>query len=320
MFDLIAVGELLIDFTPETLPGAAKTFYSQNSGGAPANVLSAAATLGAKTALISRVGNDAFGRFLIETVQSRGINIQHISQDPEVHTTLAFVHLDASGDRSFSFYRNPGADMMLSPEQIPEDLLQNGHIFHFGSVSMSSEPARSATLYALERAKAHGCLISYDPNYRASLWPSEEAAIRTMKHPLSLVDLLKVSAEELPLLTGTTDLESGSKILAEQGISLVLVSLGSEGAFYRLGSLCGTLPPYDVKTIDTTGAGDAFLGAVLWQLKNMTISQIKALSRKEIEKIVAFANAAGGLATTRKGAISVMPSLDEINACLHRNF
>lgn len=319
MFDLVAVGELLIDFTPEGAINHSKPLFSQNPGGAPANVLAAAATLGARTALISRVGKDAFGRFLIQSLQGRSIDTTHISQDPTVPTTLAFVHLDEQGDRSFSFYRNPGADIMLSPNHIPENLIQNSHIFHFGSVSMSDEPSRSATLHAVQLAAAHGCLISYDPNYRTSLWSSADTAIEEMKRPLPMVDILKVSEEELPLLTGTSDFVLGSSMLSNMGISLVLISLGAKGAFYRLGDLYGTLPAYDVKTVDTTGAGDSFLGAILWQLKGMTLSQIKAMSRSEIETIVDFANAAGALTTTRKGAISIMPSLDEINACLHRN-
>ena len=315
MFDIAAVGELLIDFTPESAPGALPVLYSQNPGGAPGNVLAAAAALGAKTALISRVGDDAFGRFLIDAVQRQGIDASGVGRDRHAPTTLAFVHLDADGDRSFSFYRDPGADLLLRPEHIPAGTLSQSHIFHFGGVSMTGGSARSATLHALNLARQAGCLISYDPNWRPSLWPDVREAARVMAGPLDQVDILKVSEEELPLLSGCDDLEAGSKALADRGVTLVLVSRGPKGAFYRLGNLCGSLPTYEVKSIDTTGAGDAFLGAVLWQLRQIDRAALKELKQAELEEIVDFANAAGSLATTRKGALAVMPTRAEIDAC-----
>ena len=315
-FDILALGELLIDFTPESAPGAEKTFYSQNPGGAPANVLAAAAALGAKGALVSRVGDDAFGRFLIDTVERHGIDASHVSKDPKVHTTLAFVCLDESGDRSFSFYRDPGADLMLSPADLPTPLFRESRIFHFGSLSMTAEPARSATLAALALAKQSGCLVSYDPNWRPSLWRNETEAVELMRAPLRQVDILKVSDEELELLSGTADLAEGSRRLNEAGPALVLVSLGAGGSFFRCGDVTGAVPAYDVKTVDTTGAGDAFLGAVLTLLKDRTRAELEALTEPELTAIAAFANAAGSLATTRKGAIAIMPDRAQVEECM----
>ena len=315
-YDLIALGELLIDFTPESAPGAEKILYSQKPGGAPANVLAAAAALGAQGALISRVGDDAFGRFLIDTVERHGIDASHVSKDPKVPTTLAFVCLDESGDRSFSFYRNPGADLMLSPADLPAALFRESHIFHFGSLSMTAEPARSATLAALSLATQSGCLVSYDPTWRHSLWRNEIEAVELMRSPLRQVDILKVSDEELELLTGTADLAEGSRRLCEAGPALVLVSLGAKGAFFRRGDVTGALSAYDVKTVDTTGAGDAFLGAVLALLRDKSRADIEALTKEQLLEIVAFANAAGSLATTQKGAIAIMPNRAQVEACM----
>ncbi len=314
MFDLIAVGELLIDFTPESAPGAPKPLYSQNPGGAPGNVLAAAAALGARTALVSRVGDDAFGQFLISAAAAQGIDTAHISRDRDIHTTLAFVHLDETGDRSFSFYRNPGADLALAPEHIPAQLFPQARIFHFGSVSMTGAPARAATFHALDLARRAGCLVSYDPNWRPSLWAGQAEALEVMRRPLPQVDVLKVSQEELPLLSGTDDLAEGSRRLCEQGPALVLVSLGAQGAFWRLGTMTGRRKGYRVATVDTTGAGDAFLGAALWQLRGLNRAQLEGLSPSALAEIVDFANAAGALATTRKGSFSVMPLPAEIDS------
>lgn len=311
MFDITAVGELLIDFTPQQLT---ELLYAPNPGGAPANVLSAAARLGAKTALVSRVGDDAFGRLLTGAVTAQGIDASGVSVDGEIPTTLAFVHLDQDGERSFSFYRHPGADVRLDVDHIPAETIRASRVFHFGGVSMTDQPARNATLHALDLARQAGCLISYDPNWRPTLWKSKAEAIAVMGSVLPRVDILKVSEEELPLLAGTDDLIAGSARLCAQGISLVLISRGAKGAFYRRGGLYGALTTYDVATVDTTGAGDAFMGAVLSRLCRLTRSGLQALSREALEELVDFANAAGALATTRKGAIAIMPDGDAIAA------
>lgn len=314
MLNIIAVGELLIDFTPESVPGADKVLLSQNPGGAPGNVMAAAAKLGSSCALIARVGQDAFGDFLVDRIAQSGVCPDYISREPKCHTTLAFVHLDSKGERSFSFLRNPGADVLLDLPHLPESALKSTPIFHFGGVSLTHDPARRATLHALELARAAGSLISYDPNWRPSLWDDHNEAITVLRSVLDKVDILKVSEEELPLMTGTDNLEEGSRRLWEQGISLVLISRGALGAYYRLGELTGSLPAYEVKTVDTTGAGDAFMGAVLHRVQTMNRAALQALTVEELTDIVDFANAAGALATTQTGAIAIMPTHGEIAA------
>lgn len=314
MHDIIAVGELLIDFTPESAPGAEQVLLSQNPGGAPGNVMAAAAKLGANTALISRVGADAFGDFLVEQVAKCGVCPDYITREPSCHTTLAFVHLDRKGERSFSFLRSPGADVLLSRSHIPTQAIAATPIFHFGGVSLTHDPARDATLFALNIAHNAGALVSFDPNWRPSLWSDHDEAPLLLRRVLPDVDVIKVSEEELPLMTGTADLEEGARRLSQAGVTLVLVSRGELGAYYRLGNLTGRLEGYPVQTVDTTGAGDAFMGAVLYRLKGISRETLRALDENTLRDIVDFANAAGALATTRTGAIAVMPSLADIAA------
>lgn len=315
MFDLTALGETLIDFTPDGKSDMGMPLFSQNPGGAPANVLVQNALLGGRTAFLGKVGADGFGHFLRETMERSGIDTGGLVTSEEVHTTLAFVQLDERGDRSFSFYRKPGADILLSAGEVDEKRIRESHIFHFGSLSLTDEPARSATLAALAAARAGGCLISYDPNYRPPLWPSEAEARRWMLEVLPFADIVKVSGEEMTLLTGATGLEEGTARLAAQGSALVLVSLGEEGAFYRLGDFRGRVPTYRVDTVDTNGAGDAFLGAVLHRLKGKTLSGLRGMDETELWDIVEFGNAAGALTTTARGAIPAMPDLARIAVC-----
>lgn len=311
MHDIIALGELLIDFTPESAPGAERVLLSQNPGGAPGNVMAAAAKLGANTALISRVGADAFGDFLVEQIARHGVCPDYISRETGCHTTLAFVHLDSKGERSFSFLRSPGADVLLDLPHVPEQAVAQTPIFHFGGVSLTHDPARSATLHALDIARKSGGLVSFDPNWRPSLWSDHNEGRRILRQVLPGVDVIKVSQEELPLMTDCDDLEEGSLRLSRAGVKLVLVSRGEQGAFYRLGSLTGSLAGYAVSTVDTTGAGDAFMGAMLYQLRGKSLA---GLDREALEDMVDFANAAGALATTQTGAIAIMPTLGDIAA------
>lgn len=310
MIDITAVGEVLIDLTQSGLTEQGIPRFDANPGGAPANLAVAASRLGASTAFVGRVGRDSFGDFLRRTLEENHVDTAGLSVDPVQHTTLAVVSLDASGERNFSFYRDPSADVNLTFEDIPQDLLSNTKILHFGSVSLTAEPARSATLKAAEAAKAKGAVISYDPNYRASLWSDEHTAIERMLQPLPLVDILKVSDEELPLLTGTEDLEEGSRILAAKGIRLVLVTLGAHGAFYRFGEHTGSIPGIKVKVGDTNGAGDTFFGAALSRLKDY--GKLETLSCETLEEILTFANKAAAITTSRHGAIPAMPNLSEI--------
>lgn len=319
MFDVVAIGELLIDFTFYGNNDSGTALFARNPGGAPANALAANSRLGGKTAFIGKVGNDDFGRFLKQTLEDSQIDTSGLAMTDQVHTTLAFVQLDQHGDRSFSFYRKPGADIMLTADELNDDLLSNTHILHFGSVSMTEEPSRGATMAAVTRAKEKGAIISYDPNFRAPLWENTADAVRQMTVPIPLADLIKVSEEELYLLTGEKDLERGAGMLLHQGVSLVMVTLGPDGAFYKTGACSGLLPAYDVATVDTNGAGDAFTGGVHYCLRNKSLTDIRNLSRTEMDSIIRFGNAVGSLTTTRGGAIPALPTLQEVQALLAEN-
>lgn len=310
MTDITAIGEILIDLTQSGRTEQGIPRFDANPGGAPANLAVAASRLGAKTAFIGRVGRDSYGDFLRATLEENGVDVSGMSVDPVQHTTLAVVSLDKQGERSFSFYRDPSADVNLRFEDVPEELLANTRVLHFGSVSLTAEPSRSATLRAAAEAKAHGAWISYDPNYRASLWPDEEGAIEQMLRPLPLVDILKVSDEELPLLTGIADPAEGSARLVEQGVRLVLVTLGAEGAFYRFDGHTGHVPGVPCQVGDTNGSGDTFFGAALSQL--VKLSSLDQLTVPELERILAFANKAASITTSRHGAIPAMPTLAEV--------
>jgi fructokinase len=312
MYDVTALGELLIDFTPKGISEQSNPLYEQNPGGAPANVLVALARLGQKGAFLGMVGQDRFGSFLRNTLEKEQIETRGLKVSTEFNTTLAFVHLDSAGDRSFSFYRNPGADLMLRPEDIDFQLIKDSKIFHFGSVSMTGEPAKSATMAAVRFAKENGILVSFDPNYRPLLWKSEAEAQSVIREGLQYADVLKVSDEELALITGTTDLGEGAGILTKQGIDLIFVTLGSQGCFYYCTAGHGLIPSFSVKAIDTTGAGDAFWGAALYHLNKKTRAELNQISVAEIQAIVRFSCAAGALTVTKKGAIPGIPTKEEI--------
>lgn len=316
MYDIVALGESLIDFTPSGVNELGISLFGCNPGGAPANVLAMAGKLGSKTAFIGKVGDDGFGRFLKSTMDDAGIDTSGLLFSGRYPTTLAFVQLTESGDRSFSFYRECNADVMLETAELPRALLEGCKTFHFGSVSLSAQPARDATFAAAKLAKAAGAIISYDPNYRPLLWADKQEALIQMKAGLLLADLVKVSEEELELLTGTADLKAGADILASQGATLVIVTLGPKGAFYRTKLASGLLPTFDVKTVDTTGAGDSFWGALLHRLCGKTVGEIGGLSDETLVEFLTFANAAGSLTTTKKGAIPAMPTQAEIVACM----
>lgn len=309
MKDIVAIGEVLIDLTQKGVDENGVAQYAANPGGAPANLAVAAARLGAKTAFVGKVGRDAFGSSLRAVLEANDVDTQGLLEDGKEHTTLAVVSVDKTGERSFSFYRNPSADVNLRAEELPEKLLKDTRVLHFGSVSLTAEPARSATLYAARAARENGCLVSYDPNYRASLWNSQEEAVREMKNALPLCDILKISDEELPLLTGTTDPAQGSAILAKLGIRLIFITLGANGAFFRLGEQTGSVPGIPVKVGDTNGAGDTFFGAALSKLVK---EDLNTLTLPRLTQIAAFANKAASITTSRHGAIPAMPRLEEV--------
>ncbi|MDR1586971.1 MAG: carbohydrate kinase [Treponema sp.] len=315
MYNVCALGELLIDFTPSGTNNQGIALFGRNPGGAPANVLAMNAKLGGRTAFIGKAGNDEFGRFLEKTLKDAGVDTAGLILDPAFLTTLAFVHLSETGDRSFGFYRREGADLMLRWDETNRRLIDDAEIFHFGSVSLSGRPCRDTVHEAVRYAKSKGRIISYDPNYRPLLWRSEAEAKTEIAKLLDSADILKVSGEEMTLLSGVTDIEKGSAVLAEKGPALVLVTLGAKGAYFRCAAGSGSLPAYDVETIDTTGAGDAFLGAALYRLRDKGLAELKALSIDELADIVDFANAAGSLATAKRGAIPALPGLPEIETC-----
>lgn len=316
MRDIISVGEALIDLTQTRIDETNIRHYAANPGGAPANVAVASARLGAASGFIGKVGADAFGRDLRAVLERSGVDTAGLFETEAAPTTLAVVSLTPEGERSFSFYRSPGADLLLTAEEAVGALAAAPKVVHIGSVSLTADPSRGATLAAAGHARAAGALVSYDPNYRANLWPDAETAVRWMKEPLTMTDILKISDEELPLLTGTADLAEGSRLLAEAGISLVLVTLGAGGTFYRLGEATGTVPGFIVKVADTNGAGDTFFGALLSRLVRRGAGPLAGLDAAELEGLLRFANAAAALTCSRSGAIPAMPTLGEVEAFL----
>ncbi len=312
--DVVALGELLIDFTPAGTSKYGNPLFERNAGGAPANVLAALSKFGASAGFIGKVGNDRFGLFLKDVLVQNKIDTSGLLVDDDVATTLAFVHLDKNGDRSFTFCRKPGADVMLRADELDYRLIDGGRVFHFGSLSMSGQPARDATFAAVKHAKASGKLISYDPNFRPPLWPDAETARKWMSEGIRYADVLKLSETELLLLSGRSDPETGTGVLSDMGIGFVAVTLGPRGCYYRRGNLAGYLPTYDTPVTDTTGAGDAFWGAVLYRITREGF-RLDAAGRDEIEDILDFANASGALCAAGRGAISAIPTLKAIADC-----
>lgn len=313
MVDVVALGEVLIDFTPQGISDRGNPLFERNPGGAPANVLAYLAKLGKQTAFIGKVGQDQFGIFLKETLEKNGIHTENVIFDSEVNTTLAFVHLKEDGDRSFSFYRNPGADMNLHADEVDEKLIQDSKFLHFGSLSMTSEPVRSATFKALEVAKAAKVLISYDPNLRVPLWPTLELAKEMMLKGMAYADVVKISEEELLFLTGEAEIALGSELLLKDypNIQLLLVTMGAEGSAFRTARDFGMVPGFKVKAVDTTGAGDSFFGGILYGILERNLD-IQGMDGEACAELLTFANAGASIVTTRYGAIAVMPTLAEI--------
>ncbi len=312
-FDVIALGELLIDFTMNGKSEQGNNLFEANPGGAPCNVLAILRKLGKKTAFIGKVGDDQFGRLLRETIEEAGINSDNLLVDKEINTTLAFVHTFPDGDREFSFYRKPGADMMLKKEEIHEESIAKARIFHFGTLSMTHDDVREATMKAVELAKKNGLLISLDPNLRPPLWSSLELAKEQMLAAMEYCDILKISDNEIQFVTGVEDYDEGIQIIRDRfQIPLVCLTLGKEGsrAYYK--DLCVEVPGFvQEKVVDTTGAGDTFCGCVL----NYVLEHgMEDLNEDNLKEMLTFANAAASLITTKKGAIRSMPEKEEIEA------
>lgn len=309
MIDITALGEILIDFTPNGTNQQGISLFAQNPGGAPANVLAMNAKLGGTSAFIGKVGSDAFGIYLKKILKKHKINTDGLVSDTKVPTTLAFVQLDETGDRSFTFYRNPGADLCLTKAEVNKELIDICKVFHFGSLSLTDDPCRTAVIDAVGYAKNKGKIISFDPNYRPLLWSDSRKAKELISSSIGYADILKVSEEEMTLITDETDPEKGSAVLLNMGPKCVFVTLGEKGACFRNHKNYGFVPAFTVSAKDTTGAGDAFMGTILWQLKDKSKTELEFI---DLNEVTAFANAAGGLTATEKGAIPSLPSYEEI--------
>lgn len=306
MFDVVGLGELLVDFTQTT----GEMTYQANPGGAVANVIATMSNMGCRTAFIGKIGRDDFGRFLAKSLEDFGVDISSLVWSRKYPTTIAFVEQSDSGE-TYRFYRNRSADVTLKPVQVDEEKLIDTKLFHFGSVSLTEEPTRSATLIALESAKNSGCIISFDPNYRESLWENAQASISEILRVLPQVDIIKLSREELRFLTGESDPEVGVKKILGLGPKLVLITLGSAGSAYYTKDAQGIVGAPEVEVVDTVGAGDVFLGAFLSQLINENL-RYQDLTQEVLDRLVEFANRAAAISTTKAGALSALPTREEV--------
>lgn len=313
MYDILGLGEVLIDFTPSGENDQGMALYARNPGGSIANMLAMFAKLGGTAAFVGKVGKDAFGDFLEQTLIAGRVNTRGLLRDPRVLTTLAIVTLMPDGDRSFIFYRKPGADIMLREEELPLEQLSDCRIFHFGGVTLTDEPVRTATLAAAGFAREAGALISFDCNYRPSLWNGGESEARKeIPRALPLAHLVKVSEEELMLASGIEGMEKAANSILDRGCQAVLVSMGEAGSRVFTRTVQAMVPAYRVNAIDATGSGDAYLGAILWRLNQMGCPELSGLSREDWHSLLAFGNAAGGLTATRRGGIPALPTMGEI--------
>ena len=316
-YDICALGELLIDFTQAGISSKGNPLMEANPGGAPCNVLALLSKLGHSTAFIGKVGQDGFGDQLESALLECGIATEGLLRDKDIHTTLAIVHTLPDGDRDFSFYRNPGADLMLNEKEINAELIQNSRIFHFGSLSMTDEPCCSATRKAISLAETYGKLRSFDPNLRPPLWDSMDHAKEEILYGLAHCDVLKISDNEIQWLSDKDDYDEGIAWLRQQfDIPLVLLSMGKDGSRAYHDELRVEVPAFVLEnTIETTGAGDTFLGGILHYILN---NGWKTYNESELYDMLTFANAAAALITTKSGALRVMPGEEEIAALMKR--
>ena len=311
MIDVAAIGELLIDFTP----GEGEWSFVAHPGGSVANFLAQIAVLGKKTAFMGMVGRDQFGEYLHDTLKTVGVGTQGLKMNPDVGTTLAFVHINAQGDRSFTFYRRPGADMMFTDQDIDYGVIDEAPFFHFAGVSLTKEPMRQATFTAVTYAKERGKVISFDPNYRWNLWDDEETAIEVLRRGVPLCDLIKVSDEEALMITGKQTVEEAAAELMKMGPQLVLVTLGAKGCNCYHKNLSAHFDTYDTKVVDTTGSGDSFFGAVVSRLSEIK-TPIDRLTAEQLADMVEFGNAAGSCCAAGYGAIPSLCGEEKIRRCM----
>ena len=309
-YDVIALGELLIDFTMNGQSEQGNNMFEACPGGAPCNVLALLNKMGKKTAFIGKVGKDQFGALLRDTITEAGIDASNLMVDENVNTTLAFVHTFPDRDREFSFYRNPGADMMLTADEVNPEVVKDTKVFHFGTLSMTHEGVREATKKAVETAKANGCLVSFDPNLRPPLWSSLDLAKEQMEYGFGKCDILKISDNEIQFVSGKEDYDEGIAYLQETyNIPLILLTMGKDGsrAYYK--GMRVERPGFSVKAIETTGAGDTFCGS---SLNYLVDHDFENLTEEQLGEMLTFANAAAALVTTKKGAIKAMPVKEEV--------
>ena len=309
-YDVIALGELLIDFTMNGQSEQGNNMFEACPGGAPCNVLALLNKMGKKTAFIGKVGKDQFGALLRDTITEAGIDASNLMVDENVNTTLAFVHTFPDGDREFSFYRNPGADMMLTADEVNPEVVKDTKVFHFGTLSMTHEGVREATKKAVETAKENGCLVSFDPNLRPPLWSSLDLAKEQMEYGFGKCDILKISDNEIQFVSGKEDYDEGIAYLQETyNIPLILLTMGKDGsrAYYK--GMRVERPGFSVKAIETTGAGDTFCGS---SLNYLVDHDFENLTEEQLGEMLIFANAAAALVTTKKGAIKAMPVKEEV--------
>ena len=319
MYDVTALGEMLIDFTENGVSAQGNPLFEANPGGAPCNVLAMLQKLGRRTAFIGKVGSEAFGRMLRQTGEEAGIDMSALREDERVHTTLAFVQTAPDGDRDFSFYRDPGADMMLSAEEVPAGVIDGAKIFHFGTLSLTSEPVRAATVRAVALARRAGAVISFDPNLRPPLWRDMYVAKAMIAWGLAQADVVKIADNELEFMTGQTDFDAGAAMLLEEypNIRLLNVTAGADGSYAYSNGHRAFVPAFRLGgTIETTGAGDTFCACVL---SFVLEHGLDGLTEQELTDMLRFANAAAYLVTTKKGAIRSMPERGQIDEILRKN-
>lgn len=318
MLDVVALGELLIDFTCVGTDADGYPTMAAHPGGAPANFLAALTKYGAKTALLGKVGADAFGKLLVQTLEKSGIETGGILTDHDTFTTLAFVTIDSTGNREFSFARKPGADTQLRFEELNLDLINEAKVFHFGTLSLTDEPARSATYRAVEYAKNAGKLITFDPNLRIPLWHDLAEAKRQMLWGLEQADVVKIGDEEVTFLFDCTPEEGAEKLLREYGVSLAMVTLGAKGAILKNKNGICQVPCLKVRPVDTTGAGDIFGGSAVSRLLALGVAPGE-LTVEQLREIGTFATTAASLSTEAPGGIPSIPAIEVVNSHLGKN-
>ena len=320
MPEAICLGEILMDMLPDKkgVTWSEISSFSPVPGGAPANVCVGLAKLGVRAGFVGKVGEDPFGKLLVDVLQQNGVDVSQVKFDAGVRTTLGFVSIGRQGENDFFFYRNPGADTMLHPEELDKDFIAKSKVFHFGSISMTTEPCYSATLQAIQFARKHRVFISFDPNLRPHLWKDLEEAKGKIMEGLKSADLVKVNDVELEFITGTVDLVKGTNWLLQRGPQVVVVTRGEKGSFFHNKKGFGSLSAYKVGIVDTVGCGDAFTAAIIHQflLLDKEGRDISYVSRPEMEEILRFANAAGALTATKKGVIPSLPTKKQIEEFL----